>query len=298
MSDFDKSHRLQLAVSLSALGLLAAGVWFSRRRSTGPSSENPNPSPTKSEPAPTTPVKRDDRGDVSPVSTRATPSGTAPERAPKYGNLVVNYFYQRRCNYGCKFCFHTEKSLPVSDIEQQLAGDCSSSNDAPRAAHLSLPDKKQALANLKEHDMIRVTFSGGEPFWSPLELGQLVDYCKCELRVEVSIVSNGSLIQERWMKKHGKNVDVGLLGRASMLICKCCFWVHFLSMEGCFFWESESPFRDSFSKRALDRFAVMCNVMQSSTSPCTSLTSPRSSPSPAIPSCPPTSSRSAACRRK
>lgn len=55
--------------------------------------------------------------------------------------------------------------------------------------------------------MEKINFSGGEPFLQDRGefVGQLVKFCKQDLKLpSVSIVSNGSLIRERWFKKYGK----------------------------------------------------------------------------------------------
>lgn len=55
--------------------------------------------------------------------------------------------------------------------------------------------------------MEKINFSGGEPFLQDRGefVGKLVQFCKQELKLpSVSIVSNGSLIRERWFKKYGK----------------------------------------------------------------------------------------------
>lgn len=55
--------------------------------------------------------------------------------------------------------------------------------------------------------MEKINFSGGEPFLQDRGefVGKLVQFCKQKLKLpSVSIVSNGSLIRERWFKKYGK----------------------------------------------------------------------------------------------
>ena len=55
--------------------------------------------------------------------------------------------------------------------------------------------------------MEKINFSGGEPFLQDRGeyLGKLVRFCKEELALpSVSVVSNGSLIRERWFKDYGK----------------------------------------------------------------------------------------------
>jgi len=103
----------------------------------------------------------------------------------KSKNLVVNYHFMRQCNYHCGFCFHTAKTSHVA----------------------SLTDAKKGLAILKQRGMIRVNFSGGEPFLKAQWLGEMCRYCKEELQMGVSIVSNGSLIKEEWFKKYGQYLD-------------------------------------------------------------------------------------------
>ena len=54
--------------------------------------------------------------------------------------------------------------------------------------------------------MEKINFSGGEPFIHQKGdyLGELVRYCKAELELSgVSIVSNGSLITEKWFSTYG-----------------------------------------------------------------------------------------------
>lgn len=57
--------------------------------------------------------------------------------------------------------------------------------------------------------MRKLNFAGGEPFLYAKFLGSLVDYCKNDLCLDsVSIVSNGSLINERFLSSHGHNIDI------------------------------------------------------------------------------------------
>ncbi|XP_026933609.1 S-adenosylmethionine-dependent nucleotide dehydratase RSAD2 isoform X1 [Acinonyx jubatus] len=101
----------------------------------------------------------------------------------------VNYHFTRRCNYKCGFCFHTAKTSFV----------------------LPLDEAKRGLRLLQEAGMEKINFSGGEPFIHDRGeyLGQLVRFCKEELRLpSVSIVSNGSLIRERWFRTYGEYLDI------------------------------------------------------------------------------------------
>lgn len=59
--------------------------------------------------------------------------------------------------------------------------------------------------------MEKINFSGGEPFIHDRGeyLGKLVRFCKEELGLpSVSIVSNGSLIRERWFQNYGEPPDI------------------------------------------------------------------------------------------
>ncbi|XP_005998977.1 S-adenosylmethionine-dependent nucleotide dehydratase RSAD2 [Latimeria chalumnae] len=111
----------------------------------------------------------------------------AAERLPT--PTSVNYHFTRQCNYKCGFCFHTAKTSFV----------------------LPLEEAKRGLRLLKEAGMKKINFSGGEPFIHEKGdfLGRLVEYCKQDLKVEsVSIVSNGSMITEKWFKCYGKWLDI------------------------------------------------------------------------------------------
>lgn len=105
--------------------------------------------------------------------------------------LSVNYHFTRQCNYSCGFCFHTAKTSFV----------------------LPLDEAKRGLTMLAEAGMKKLNFSGGEPFVRDggKFMGQLIRYCKTELRwagISTSIVSNGSLITEKWMGQYGEHVDM------------------------------------------------------------------------------------------
>ncbi|XP_060081106.1 S-adenosylmethionine-dependent nucleotide dehydratase RSAD2-like isoform X2 [Ylistrum balloti] len=103
--------------------------------------------------------------------------------------LSVNYHFTRQCNYQCGFCFHTAKTSAV----------------------LPVSEAKRGLRMLKESGMEKVNFSGGEPFivQRGTYVGELVTFCKRDLGLpSVTIVSNGSLITEKWFKKYGEYLDI------------------------------------------------------------------------------------------
>ncbi|KFV77645.1 Radical S-adenosyl methionine domain-containing protein 2, partial [Struthio camelus australis] len=76
---------------------------------------------------------------------------------------------------------------------------------------LPLEEAKRGLAMLKAAGMEKINFSGGEPFLQDRGefVGKLVQFCKQDLGLpSVSIVSNGSMIRERWFKTYGEYLDI------------------------------------------------------------------------------------------
>ncbi|MBN3326590.1 RSAD2 protein, partial [Atractosteus spatula] len=131
------------------------------------------------------------------IGTRSLRGNTArkTERDSCKGNIQtpiptsVNYHFTRVCNYKCGFCFHTAKTSFVLPIEEA----------------------KKGLRLLKQSGMEKINFSGGEPFLHERGefLGQLVQFCKRDLQLpSVSIVSNGSMIREKWFQRYGEYLDI------------------------------------------------------------------------------------------
>ncbi|KAF1842325.1 radical SAM enzyme [Cucurbitaria berberidis CBS 394.84] len=101
--------------------------------------------------------------------------------------VAVNYHFTRRCNKTCGFCFHTATTSHMEQIDKA----------------------KEGLILLKRAGMRKINFAGGEPFLYSKFLGEMIDFCKENLRLEsVSIVTNGSLVQQRFLEKHGSNIDI------------------------------------------------------------------------------------------
>ncbi|KAL8856013.1 MAG: hypothetical protein Q9178_007384 [Gyalolechia marmorata] len=74
---------------------------------------------------------------------------------------------------------------------------------------LPIDDAKRGLKLLVNAGMRKVNFAGGEPFLYPAFLGELVRYCKAELRMEsVTVVTNGSLVKEKWLQQYAKYLDI------------------------------------------------------------------------------------------
>lgn len=120
---------------------------------------------------------------VTVASLRLLPLRRGRSQIP----VSINYHFTRRCNYTCGFYFHTASS---SYIEE------------PSRA-------KEGLRLLASAGMKKLNFAGGEPFLYPKFLGEMINFCKQDLGLEsVSVVTNGSLIRENFLRKHGKNLDI------------------------------------------------------------------------------------------
>ncbi|KAI0965117.1 hypothetical protein F4678DRAFT_346190 [Xylaria arbuscula] len=101
--------------------------------------------------------------------------------------VSVNYFFTRKCNKECGFCFHTERSSYVASEE----------------------DMQKGLRLLREAGMKKINFAGGEPFLYPEKLAMLCRFCKVDLGLEgVSIITNGTKVTKQWLVKNGRWVDV------------------------------------------------------------------------------------------
>jgi radical S-adenosyl methionine domain-containing protein 2 len=100
--------------------------------------------------------------------------------------LSVNYFITRQCNYSCGFCFHTAKTSTT----------------------LTKAEARRGLRMLREAGMHKINFAGGEPFLKKQFLGDLCRFCKEDMGINVSIITNGSLVTEQWLSQYGRYVDV------------------------------------------------------------------------------------------
>lgn len=75
--------------------------------------------------------------------------------------------------------------------------------------NLPIEDAKRGLALLKAAGMKKINFAGGEPFLYNSFLGAMIAFCKEELHLEsVSIVTNGSLVDEVFLTKYGPYIDI------------------------------------------------------------------------------------------
>lgn len=155
--------------------------------------------------------------------------------------VSVNYFFTRQCNKSCKSCNRRLNSpfLPSCHEHGQGTDVCNNgwhSTYNPmwrdrkftnltykggfcfhtaKTSHMEdISRAKRGLQLLQRAGMKKINFAGGEPFLYPKFLGELVDYCKEDLHLEsVSIITNGSLVREEWVRQHAKNLDI--------LACSC-----------------------------------------------------------------------------
>lgn len=101
--------------------------------------------------------------------------------------ISVNFHFTRQCNKSCGFCFHT----------------------ATTSFKVPIEDAKRGLALLKAAGMKKINFAGGEPFLYKSFLGAMIVFCKEELYLEsVSIVTNGSLVDEAFLTEFGPYIDI------------------------------------------------------------------------------------------
>ena len=62
--------------------------------------------------------------------------------ADRVSPVSVNYFINRKCNYKCAFCFHTQKNTSMLSLEDSLRG----------------------LSLLRAAGCDKINYAGGEPF--------------------------------------------------------------------------------------------------------------------------------------
>ena len=100
----------------------------------------------------------------------------------------INFHFTRVCNYKCKFCFHRQDFNGVPPSED---------------------DPKKVLAILKvEGGMKKINFAGGEPFLYPDFLSHMLRFCKRDLGVYTSVITNGSRLTKEWLEVNSINIDM------------------------------------------------------------------------------------------
>jgi len=97
----------------------------------------------------------------------------------------INYHITERCNYCCKFCFARYKN---------------------HNKELSLKESLRLINILAENGCEKINFAGGEPTLIK-HLPELINYSK-DLELFVSIISNGTRIDKKFLSKCGKSLDI------------------------------------------------------------------------------------------
>lgn len=68
---------------------------------------------------------------------------------------------------------------------------------------------RRGLALLSAAGMRKINFAGGEPFLHKKFLGMKVSFGKEQLHLEsVSIVTNGSLVDDKFLRTYGRHIDI------------------------------------------------------------------------------------------
>eukprot|EP01080_Neovahlkampfia_damariscottae_P003664 gene3664-6479_t len=112
-------------------------------------------------------------------------------RNSKRNNLIssVCFMLWTKCNYSCEFCWHPDKQ---------------------EDSKFDLSAARHAISLLIQNGAKKINFCGGEPFYKKKgeHLGELLKYTKLlDQDCFTSVVSNGSLIEEKWMENYSKYLD-------------------------------------------------------------------------------------------
>ena len=100
----------------------------------------------------------------------------------------VNFHFWPYCNFNCRYCF-----ARFNEVSSTLS---------KKACY-------KIIGALKNNGTEKINFAGGEPTLSPF-LGDLIVYSK-SLGLTTSVISNGTGITKRFLRKYGKSLDwIGL----------------------------------------------------------------------------------------
>lgn len=100
---------------------------------------------------------------------------------------TVNYHLVKGCNYGCKFCFAN-----FNDVEKMVP----------------FKEQKKMLEIIAAQKYVKkINFVGGEPTLLGRRLVDLVKYAS-KLGLKTSVTTNGSLIDERWVREISRYLNI------------------------------------------------------------------------------------------
>lgn len=123
--------------------------------------------------------------------TRTLQNKTELNRNPELSVRSVNWHVWPHCNYHCKFCF---------------AG---FNKDDNAQTTLKPEEGVRLITQLLDAGMEKITFVGGEPMLCPY-LGEYIEHAK-DNGCLIMIVSNGSLITEKFLERYCHSLDwIGL----------------------------------------------------------------------------------------
>ena len=98
--------------------------------------------------------------------------------------LTVNWHLEKDCNYKCKFCY-----AHFSDIK----------------TNLNIKHGFSLIDEIKKNDIYKINFAGGEPLLNK-NVGEFIKYSK-KIGLKTSIITNGSLMTQKWLTKYGGHLD-------------------------------------------------------------------------------------------
>jgi len=105
---------------------------------------------------------------------------------------TVNFHLTEACNFGCKFCYATFEDIERISLKKNL---------------LSKDYQKKIITLLAEYGKFKkINFAGGEPTLIRY-IGELIQHAK-ECGLTTSIVTNASLIDEKWVKSMAPYLDI------------------------------------------------------------------------------------------
>lgn len=120
--------------------------------------------------------------------------GRSPVKIPE---LVINWHIREQCNYSCYFCYakyakHSEFTNDFPAVLREIS---------------SLPGRTISLRDIDiSVGAVRVNFAGGEPFLEK-RLPEAIELSH-ELGLMPSFITNGSLLKDSFVIKHGTKISV------------------------------------------------------------------------------------------
>lgn len=99
---------------------------------------------------------------------------------------TVNFHLLNSCNLKCKFCYAHFSNIDCENL-------------------MSLENLYKIITMVKNTGCRKINFAGGEPLLHP-HIGDLIQYAY-ELGLKISIVTNGTLLKQKWLDKYGRYIN-------------------------------------------------------------------------------------------